>query len=91
MEKANQTIEFYIIQVRQGTKFYFKQTIWNFWIRFAQKLHFWSKTEESHFCVRLWSLITVTLFHMRADRHNSILMTLLLLVVKAKKLILLVI
>ena len=44
------------IRIILATKFYFKQRILSFGIKFLKKWHFWSKTEKSHFCVHLWSL-----------------------------------
>ena len=65
-----------------STKFQFKPTIWIVWTKFAQKGYFWSKTKNLHFRVRTSMVVTyyIKLFRTGAERHNSILMSLLLLV-----------
>ena len=67
-----------LIQISPCTKFLLKMTILIFWTKFTQKGCFRSKTEKSHFCM----IVTycIKLFQTAADRRNSILMSLLLLV-----------
>ena len=61
------------IRISLGTKFQVILIFFISWTRFAQKGYFLSETEKLHLRVRPWWLL-------RADRHNSILMSLLLLV-----------
>ena len=62
-----------------GTKIQLKLTFLIFWTKFARKRYLRYETEKSHFCVRPWSLLNyIKRFRTGADRHNGILMSLLL-------------
>ena len=50
-------------------------------VLWSVKLFLQTKTQKSYFCVRPWSLITIlNIFPTGVDKHNSILMSLVLLV-----------
>ena len=82
----NNTIEFCIFELVHTSNF---SLHWQFlffivfWTNLPEKGYFQPRTEKSHLCARPWSLLTILnfkLFHTIADRHNIILMSLLLLV-----------
>ena len=53
-----------------------------FWIKFVVKGYFQSKTEKSHVWMWSWWLLSILFFCKGADKHNSILMSILFLVVE---------
>ena len=67
------------IWIRLRTKFQLKEAFLVFWTKFPRKGYFRLETERSHLRVSLSS------FHTGADRHNGILMSLLILVAETKK------
>ena len=42
------------IRISLGTNFHFKQTTFNFGIKFAQKRYFWSKREKVIIAIEFW-------------------------------------
>ena len=62
----NITIEFRIFE------FQLRFTILIFWAKFAQKGCFWSKTENSHLCVRPWSCLTILDLFAQGPTDNGI-------------------
>ena len=64
-EKIDITIEFCICEVVfVSIKFYFEQTILNYWTKFAQERYLWSKTEKVNIIIefRLFKLVLVPNF-----------------------------
>ena len=61
-----------IMKLIVGTKFHLKLTILIFWVKFAQKGYFWSKTEKSQLCVRPWSLLTMLNFSARGPTDTTV-------------------
>ena len=41
--------------MRQGARFWLKLTILTFWTKFAQKGHFWSKTEKVNITIEFFT------------------------------------
>ena len=79
-EKVSNTIRFCIFELVEVPNFSLV-AILNLMTKFAQKSYFRSKTEKLDFRVRPCSLLNyIKLSRTGADRHNGVLMSLLLLV-----------
>ena len=63
-DKIDTVIEFCIFEFSLCTKFYFEQTILNFWTKFAQERYLWSKTEKMNIIIKfcLFKLVLVPNF-----------------------------
>ena len=81
MEKLNITIELCIFTLVLVPTFSLKWQFWFFEPNLLKKGIYGLKEKKSHFCVRPWPLL---IFCTGADRHNGILMSLLLLVPDTK-------
>ena len=82
-EKVNTTIDFCIFELVYLPNFSLNWQFWFFFLsKFAQKGYLRSKTKKPHLCVRSWSLLTMLTFRTGPDRYNSILKSLLLLIVE---------
>ena len=77
-KKWTSPIEFCMFELVQVLNFSLNWQVWFFFTKLAPKKNFRSKTENSHLCVRPWSLITI--LNTGADWHNGILSSLLRLV-----------
>ena len=66
-EKIDITIEFCICEVVfVSIKFYFEQTILNYWTKFAQERYLWSKTEKVNIIIefRIFKLVLLLNFRL---------------------------